>query len=90
MPAVTADFTAKHYLRFLVKDRPGIIATLATLLSQNGINIDSVLQKPGCPKTHLPFLITLEECQASLVEQALRQINALDFLVQPCLHMPIL
>ncbi len=89
-PAVTADFTAKHYLRFLVKDRPGIIATLATLLSENGINIDSVLQKPGCPKTHLPFLITLEECRASLVDQALRQINALDFLVQPCLHMPIL
>jgi homoserine dehydrogenase len=89
-PTVTADFTTKHYLRFLVKDRPGIIASLATILSQCGINIDSVLQKPGCPKSHLPFLITLEECQASLVEQALQQINSLDFLVQPCLHLPIL
>jgi len=89
-PAVTADFTAKHYLRFLVKDRPGIIASLATILSQRGINIDSVLQKPDCPKSHLPFLITLEECKASLVEQALQQINQLDFLVQPCLHLPIL
>ena len=89
-PTVTADFTAKHYLRFLVKDRPGIIATLATILSQCGVNIDSVLQKPGCPKSHLPFLITLEESKASLVEQALQQINALDFLVQPCLHLPIL
>ena len=89
-PTVTADFTAKHYLRFLVKDRPGIIASLATILSQWGINIDSVLQKPDCPKSHLPFLITLEECKASLVEQALRQINQLDFLVQPCLHLPIL
>ncbi len=89
-PTVTADFTAKHYLRFLVKDRPGIIASLAMILSESGINIDSVLQKPGCPKTHLPFLITLEECEASLVEQALKQINSLDFLVQPCLHLPIL
>ncbi len=89
-PTVTADFTTKHYLRFLVKDRPGIIASLATILSQCGINIDSVLQKPGCPKSHLPFLITLEECKASLVEQALKQINSLDFLVQPCLHLPIL
>jgi len=49
-----------------------------------------VLQKPDCPKSHLPFLITLEECKASLVEQALQQINKLDFLVQPCLHLPIL
>jgi len=89
-PTVTADFNAKHYLRFLVKDRPGIIASLATILSQCGINIDSVLQKPDCPKSHLPFLITLEECKASLVEQALQQINKLDFLVQPCLHLPIL
>ena len=89
-PTVTADFTTRHYLRFLVKDRPGIIASLATILSQCGINIDAVVQKPGCPKSHLPFLITLEECKASLVEQALQQINSLDFLVQPCLHLPIL
>ncbi|HKB98063.1 MAG TPA: homoserine dehydrogenase, partial [Terriglobales bacterium] len=49
-PTVTADFTTKHYLRFMVKDRPGIIASLATILSQCGINIDAVVQKPGCPK----------------------------------------
>jgi homoserine dehydrogenase len=89
-PAVTADFTTKHYLRFLVRDRPGIIASLATILSECGINIDAVVQKPDCAKSHLPFLITLEECKASLVEQALQRINSLDFLVQPCLHLPIL
>ena len=89
-PIVTADFTTRHYLRFLVKDRPGIIAGLAIILSQHGINIDAVLQKPDCPKSRLPFVITLEECNASQVEQALKQINSLDFLVQPCLHLPIL
>jgi homoserine dehydrogenase len=87
---VSADYTAKHYLRFFVKDQPGIIACLATILSSCGINIDSVLQKPGCPKTRLPFLITLEECKASLVERALRQLNVLEFMVEPCLHLPIL
>ncbi|MFZ3263593.1 MAG: homoserine dehydrogenase [Terriglobales bacterium] len=87
---VTADFKTRHYLRFLVKDRPGIIASLAAILANCGINIDSVLQKPGCPKSHLPFLISLEECPASVVDQALQQINALDFMVQPCLHLPIL
>ena len=89
-PTVTSDFTTKHYLRFLVRDRPGIIARLATILSGCGINIDSVLQKPDCQKSHLPFLITLEECGASLVERAIQQINQLDFMVQPCLHLPIL
>ena len=89
-PAVSSDFTTKHYLRFVVRDRPGIIASLATILDKHNINIDSVLQKPGCPKSHLPFLITLEDYKTSLVEQALEQINALDFMVQPCLHMAIL
>jgi homoserine dehydrogenase len=86
---VTNDASSKHYLRFYVRDQPGIIATLATILSGFGVNIDAVLQEPGHPKTKLPFLITLQECQASLVEGALDQINALDFLVQPCLHLPI-
>ncbi len=89
-PAVSSDFTTKHYLRFVVRDRPGIIASLATILDRHHINIDSVLQKPGHSKSHLPFLITLEDYKTSLVEQALDQINALDFMVQPCLHMPIL
>jgi len=88
-PSVTADFTTRHYLRFMVMDRPGIIASLATILSRCGINIDAVLQKPGCSKASLPFLITLESCRASMVEQALHQIANLDFLVQPCLHLPI-
>jgi homoserine dehydrogenase len=89
-PTVTSNFTTRHYLRFLVKDRPGIIASLASILAKSGINIDAVLQKPGCPKSHLPFLITLEECETALVDQALKQINALDFMAHPCLHMPIL
>ena len=89
-PVVTADFTTRHYLRFMVMDRPGIIASLATILSRCGINIDAVLQKPGCSKSSLPFLITLESCRASLVEQALQMMATLDFLVQPCLHLSIL
>ena len=47
-PAVSAHFATRHYLRFMVKDRPGIIASLAAILSACGINIDSVLQKPDC------------------------------------------
>jgi homoserine dehydrogenase len=87
---VTADFSTRHYLRFKVKDRPGIIGTLADIFSHCGINIDSVLQKPGYLKSSLPFVITLEACKASLVEEALEQIAGLDFLVQPCVHLPIL
>ena len=87
---VNADFTSRHYLRFIVKDEPGIIASLAAILSRLEINIDSVFQKPGYPKTRLPFVITLEPCPSSLVGKALQEMAKLEFLVQPCLHLPIL
>jgi homoserine dehydrogenase len=88
--SVSPDFTSRHYLRFTVQDEPGIIASLATIFSRLGINIDSVFQKPGYSKSKLPFVITLEPCPASLVEQALKQIASLTFHVQPCLSLPIL
>jgi len=87
---VSGDFISRHYLRFTVRDQPGIIASLAAIFSKLGINIDSVFQKPGYPSSKLPFAITLESCPASLVDEAVRQIAALKFHVQPCLNLPIL
>lgn len=87
---VSSDFVSRHYLRFTVHDEPGIIASLAVILSKLGINIDSVFQKPGYPSTKLPFVITLEPCPASLVDQAVKQISTLKFHVEPCLNLPIL
>ncbi len=89
-PSVTTDFTARHYLRFKVKDRPGIIASLSSILAGCHINIDSVLQKPGYSKSDLPFVISLEACKFSEVQNALREMEKLDFLTQPCLHLPVL
>jgi homoserine dehydrogenase len=89
-PTVTPDFTTKHYLRFKVEDRPGIIGKLAEIFAECDINIDSVLQKPGYVKSSLPFVITLEAGKASLVEKALQKIAELDFLVSPCLDLPML
>ena len=92
--AVTAgvirDFVAPHYLRFVVADRPGIIAALANVFSAHGVNIDSVLQEPGCSKTELPFVVTLEACESSAVEQTLQESAAFDFNVRPPLWMPVL
>jgi homoserine dehydrogenase len=87
---VSADFTSRHYLRFTVRDEPGIIAALALIFCRSGINIDSVFQKTGYPKSKLPFVITLEPCSNSLVEEALKHVAELSFHVQPCLNLPIL
>ena len=87
---VTDRFPAPFYLRFVVNDRPGIIAALASALAEHGVNIDAVLQEPGTTKNALPFVVTLEECDPTSLAGAMNTINALDFHVQPPLAMPIL
>lgn len=90
MMEVDPDFVAPHYIRFTVEDRPGIIAALATVLSSHGINIDAVLQLPGHSKTQLPFVMTLEACPLSVLNAALREIEALSFHAKPPMTVPIL
>jgi homoserine dehydrogenase len=89
-PKVSCDFETSWYLRFLVKDQPGIVAKLAAILSAHGLNIDAVLQKPGYEKAALPFVITLEPCRDSQLHPALEEMAALDFAIKPCLCLPIL
>jgi homoserine dehydrogenase len=87
---VSGELTAPYYLRFVVKDRPGIIAAVATVLARYGIGIDAVLQRPGYPHSALPFIITLETCRSDLLGCALQEINRLDFHVESVFCMPIL
>ena len=56
-----------HYLRLVVRDKPGIIAALANSLAAHDLNIDAVLQEGGWPKDALPFVITLEPARRELV-----------------------
>jgi homoserine dehydrogenase len=81
---------APHYLRFVVRDRPGIIADIARLLAQHDINIDAVLQEPGTPKEALPFVVTLEAADVHAVQDALARMAPLDFHVEPPLVLPFL
>ena len=87
--SVSGEFTVPHYLRLVVRDRPGIVAEVATVLSRHGIGIDALLQKPGYPHTALPFIITLESCSSAVLQRALEEITRLDFHVEPPLCLPI-
>jgi homoserine dehydrogenase len=88
--SVSGEFTMPHYLRLVVKDRPGILAAVADVLARYGISVDAVLQKPGYPHDALPFVMTLETCSAAVLNRALEEIAALDFHVEPPLCLPIL
>jgi homoserine dehydrogenase len=78
-----------YYLRFRVKDRPGIIASLASILAEQHISLDAVLQLPSENKENLPFVITVEPTTEKALRGAIGLMNELDFMVEPALVMPM-
>ena len=79
-----------YYVRFGVRDRPGIITTIAAAFERHRINIDAVLQEPGYPKDALPFVITVEPCEQAALEAALADTAGADFMAAVPLALPIL
>ncbi|HEV8038841.1 MAG TPA: homoserine dehydrogenase [Bryobacteraceae bacterium] len=85
---VTLQHSA-YYLRFRVEDRPGIIAKLAGVLADKGISLDAVLQIPAENWRDLPFVITVEPTSEQSIREALSEMSAHEFLVEPPLAMPM-
>jgi len=87
---LSAEFQMRHYIRFVVKDSPGIVAEIAGTLAAEKINIDALFQRPGYEKDRLPFVVTVEPCSASALRRAIDRIAHARWLTQPPLDMPIL
>jgi homoserine dehydrogenase len=78
-----------YYLRFVVIDRPGIIASIAAALARQEVNLDALLQEPGYPKHHLPFVITVEDCEEAALLEALKEIGTADWHAEPPIALPM-
>lgn len=78
-----------YYLRFRVKDRPGILAGLAGILAAKQISLEAVLQLPTESKRDLPFVITVEPTYEHAMREAVAQMALLDFLLEPPLALPM-
>ena len=91
LPAVlSAPPPRPYYLRFVVRDRPGILAAIAAALARQGVNLDAVLQEPGYPKEALPFVITVEACEEVALLQALDEIAKEDWHAVTPVTLPML
>ncbi len=87
---VGTELEVPHYIRFLVSDRPGIVAGIAGALAKENINLNAILQKPGFPLNRLPFVVTVEPCRTSALRRALDEIGQMPALLERPLDMQIL
>ncbi len=72
------EIVARHYLRFSMKDQPGTLARVATVLGGHRIGIDSVMQKEA-PKNaeYVPVIIVTGPAKEREMASALAEIAAM-------------
>jgi homoserine dehydrogenase len=87
---VGAEFEVPHYIRFLVNDRPGIVAEITGALARERINIRAIVQKPGYPQQALPFVVTVEPCKTSALQRALASVRTMDCMLEAPLDLQML
>jgi homoserine dehydrogenase len=87
---LSAEFEVPHYIRFMVNDKPGIIADITVALASEGINIRAIVQKPGFPSHALPFVMTVEPCTSPALKRAMECLRGKDYLLEEPLDLQML
>ena len=78
------------YLRLEAEDKPGVMTSLTQCLSQRGIGIESLIQKPeNAGLAKVPVILMTDEAPTRAIEQAIADIEALPSVDGPvtCLRV---
>ena len=81
-PVDPAKSISRAYLRFLVKDEPGVIAAVSETLAEAGVSIESFLQKPVEDAAGVPIVLTTHAVAESVLTAAIEQIANLPSVLE--------
>ncbi|MDX1799906.1 MAG: homoserine dehydrogenase [Marinobacter sp.] len=72
------DIQSAYYLRIQALDRPGVLAKVSSILSEHGINIESIMQKESELKDgRIPVIILTHTVQERQMNRAIEDLEAL-------------
>jgi len=76
------DMQARFYLRFMVADKPGVLAGVSGILSQFGVSISAIYQPEHAFKNRrgVPIMILTDLVSEGVMDQALRRISGQSYL----------
>jgi homoserine dehydrogenase len=81
-PMDLAHTVGRVYVRLLVRDEPGVIASISETLAEAGVSIDSFLQKPVAGLGGVPIVLTTHLASESVLSEAVRRMAALPNLLE--------
>lgn len=83
-PVDPSKSMGRAYLRFMVKDEPGVIAAVSETLAEAGVSIESFLQKPVEKADGVPIVLTTHAVAESVLMAAIERIaNLSSVLARP-------
>jgi homoserine dehydrogenase len=71
-----------YYLRLMVVDRPGVIADVTAVLRDEGVSLESMLQRGRAPGEAVPVVLVTHETGEAAMRKALARIAALDAVLE--------
>jgi homoserine dehydrogenase len=82
-PSVPMDrHVGAYYLRLMVVDRPGVIADVTAVLRDQGVSLESMLQRGRAPGEAVPVVLVTHDCEEAAMRTALARIAALEAVVE--------
>ncbi len=90
LAADPGDRRGRSYLRFLVADRPGVLAELTAAMRDGGVSIASMIQHGAASGGGVLVAMTTHECTARAVDAALERLAGSTSLTGKPMRMPIL
>lgn len=73
------DIVSAYYLRMTASDNPGVLAQVSSIMSELGINIESVMQKETeLQDGNIPLVMLTHEVKEKQINDAIAKIEALE------------
>ena len=85
------NFSCDHYLRITVSDETGVVAKISTLLAENNLSIDNLIQKElDKSDGAIPLVIVINNSDEKIIQKTISDIQMLSEVKNPISHIRIL
>jgi homoserine dehydrogenase len=81
--APISSHVGSYYVRFMVADKPGVFAAIASALHDNNVSMEAILQRGRSESEAVPVVLTTHEADEASMIATLEAIEKNEAVVEP-------
>ena len=87
----TEVMPSQWYIRLNLKDAPGSMAKVTSILAEHDVSIEEAVQRgPQNGEDHRPVVFITHKCEKSAIKNALVALEAIDVIAKDVNYMPVI